>query len=87
VRAFLENHLFVLFTAFGGPWGMLWIFFVIVIFIMHQKNAFGQKIFQISCPYPKVPFWQFFNFAKNGLLNPGMKFKKIFGQKHSFKAL
>ena len=32
--------------GFGQPWDMLWIFFLIVIFIMLQKNAFGQKKFK-----------------------------------------
>ena len=32
--------------------------FVSAIFIMLQKNAFGQKKFQISCKGSKVPFWQ-----------------------------
>jgi hypothetical protein len=35
----------------------------------------------------KVPFWQFFNFAKMALLNPCMKIENFFGQKHSFEAL
>jgi hypothetical protein len=47
--------------------------FVSAIFIMLQKNAFGQKIFLNSCTGSKVPFWQFFNFAKMALLNPCMK--------------
>ena len=54
---------------------MLWIFFLIAIFIMLQKNAFGQKFFQISCTGSEVPFWQFFNFAKVAPLNPCMKFE------------
>ena len=33
---------------------MLWIFFLIAIFIMLQKNAFDQKKFQISCTGSKV---------------------------------
>ena len=28
---------------FGGPWDMLWKIFLIAIFIMLQKNTFGQK--------------------------------------------
>ena len=44
--------------GFGGPWDMLWIFFLIGIFIMLQKNTFGQKKIQISCMGSKVPFWQ-----------------------------
>ena len=44
--------------GFGGPWGMLWIFFLIAIFITLQKNAFGQKKFQISCTGSKEPLWQ-----------------------------
>ena len=35
---------------------MLWIFFLIVIFIMHQKNAFDQNKFQISCTGLKFSF-------------------------------
>ena len=53
VRAFSENPPFCIFyyinPVIGGPWGILWIFFLLAIFIMHQKNAFGQKKFQISC--------------------------------------
>ena len=33
-------------------------FSFIAIFIMLQKNGFGQKKFQISCTGSKVPFWQ-----------------------------
>ena len=73
--------------GFGGPWDKLWIFFLIPIFIMLQKNAFGQKKFWISCTGSKVPFWQKWKIAKMALLNPCMKFKKFFGQKHSFEAL
>ena len=73
--------------GFGGPWGMLRIFFLIAIFIMLHKNAFGQKKFQISCTGSKVPLWQFFNFAKVALLNLCMKFEIFFDQKHSFEAL
>ena len=73
--------------GFDGPWVMLWIFFLIAIFIMLQKNAFGQNVFQILCTGSKVPFWQFFNFAKMALLKLCMKFKISFGQKHSFEAL
>ena len=73
--------------GFGGPWGMLWIFFLNGTFIMLQKNTFGQKKFWISCTGSKVPFWQFFIFAKMTLLNPCMKFKNFFGQKRSFEAL
>ena len=60
---------------------------LIAIFIMLQKNNFGQKKFRISCTGSKVPFWLFFIFAKMALLNPCMKFKNFFGQKHSFEAL
>ena len=60
---------------------------LIAIFIMLQKNIFGQKNFWISCTGSKVPFWQFFNFAKMALLNLCMKFKIFFGWKHSFEAL
>ena len=44
---------------FGGPWNILWILFLIVIFILLQKNDFGYKKFQISCTGSKVPFWDF----------------------------
>ena len=73
--------------GFGGPWDMLWKIFLIAIFIMLQKNTFGQKNFWISCTGSKVPFWQFFNFAKMALLNLCMKFKKFFGQNNYFDAL
>ena len=46
--------------GFGGPWDMLWKFFLTAISIMLQKKAFGQKRFQISCTGSKVPFWQKF---------------------------
>ena len=72
---------------FGGPWGMLWVFFVNGTFIMPQKKSFGQKIFWISCTGSKVPFWQNGKIAKMALLNRCMKFKSFFGQKTSFKAL
>ena len=73
--------------GFGGPWGKLWIFFPNGIFIMLQKNTFGQKIFQISCTGSKVPFWQFFNFSKMALLNRCMKLEIFFDHKYSFEAL
>ena len=73
--------------GFGRLWDMLRKIFLIPIFIMLQKNAFGQKIFWISCTGSKVPFWQKWKIAKMALLNRCMKFKKIFGQKHSFEAL
>ena len=34
--------------GFGGPWDMLWIFFLIAIFIILQKNVLGQIFFQIG---------------------------------------
>ena len=43
--------------------------------------------FLISCTGSKVPFWQNGKIDKLALLNPCMKFKKIFGQKTSFEAL
>ena len=73
--------------GFGGPLDKLWIFFLVAIFIMLQKNAFGQKKFWISCTGSKVPFWQFFNFSKMALLNRCMKFEIFFDQKFSFEAL
>jgi hypothetical protein len=60
---------------FGGPWDMLRKKFLIAIFIMLQKNAFGQKKIRISCKCSKVPFWQNWKIAKMALLNPCMKFK------------
>ena len=56
---------------------MLWIFFLIVIFILFQKNAFGQKQFQISCMSSKVPCWNDRKIAKIG----------SFSQNNSFEAL
>ena len=44
--------------------------FLIVIFILLQKNAFGPINFQLSCMGSKVPFWQFFIFFQNGTLEP-----------------
>ena len=73
--------------GFGGPWDMLGIFFVNVIFITLQKKSLGQKKFWIPCTDSKVPFWQFFNSGKMTLLNPCMEFKFILGQKTSFEVL
>ena len=73
--------------GFGGPWGILWIFFLNGTFIMLQKNTFGQKKIRISCTGSKVPFWQFFIFSEMALLNRYMKFEIFFGQKYSFEAL
>ena len=91
MRAFFRKSPFCTFSCinpgFGGPWDKLWLFFLVPIFIMLQKNAFGRKIFWISCTGSKVPFWQFFIFAKMALLNPCMKFKFFFAQKASFEAL
>ena len=64
--------------GFGRPWDKLWIFFLIPIFKMLQKNDFGQKFFWISCTGSKVPFWQKWKIGKMALLNPCMKFKKYF---------
>ena len=44
--------------GFGGPWVMIRKKILIAIFIMLQKNNFGQKKFWISCTGSKVPFWQ-----------------------------
>ena len=71
----------------GGLWCMLWIFFLIGIFIMLQKNTFSQKNFQISCTGSKVPFWKNCQIAKMALLNRCMKFEIFFDQKYSFEAL
>ena len=67
--------------GFGGPWDKLWIFFLIPIFIMPQKNAFGQKKFWISCTGSKVPFWQNWKIAKMVLLSPWLEFENSFSQK------
>ena len=42
--------------GFGGSWGMLWIFFLIGIFIMLQKNTFGKKKFKFHAPVQKCHF-------------------------------
>ena len=76
-----------IYPGFGGPWGMLWIFFLNGTFIMLQNNTFGQKKFWVSCTSSKVPFWQFCNFSKMALLNRCMKFKFFFDQKYPFEAL
>ena len=63
---------------------MLWIFFLIVIFIMLQKDAFGPKKFSIfifnkliihSIPDRnqsklKLPFWKNFKNGQNGTFEP-----------------
>ena len=45
-EGFLEKRLFCTFSSinseFGALWGILWIFFY-CLFMMLQKNAFGQK--------------------------------------------
>ena len=64
-----------IYPGFGGPWGMLWIFFLNGTFIMLQKKTFGQETFWISYMGSKVPFWQKWKIAKMALLNPCMKFK------------
>ena len=43
-----------------------------------SKEVFWSKKFWISCTGSKVPFWQFFFFAKMALLNPCMKFKNTY---------
>ena len=47
VKAFFRKSPYCTFycinPGFGRPWGMLWIFFFTAIFILLQKNAFGQK--------------------------------------------
>ena len=50
--------------GFGEPWGMLWIFFLIGIFIMLQKNTFGQKKFKFHAPVQKCHFGNFSIFPK-----------------------
>ena len=60
--------------GFGGPWGMLWIFFVNGILIMSQKNTFGQKkkikfhALVQKCRFgksEKLPKWHFWTGAWN----------------------
>ena len=63
--------------GFGGPLEKLWILFLVAIFIMLQKNAFDKIFFWNSCTGLKVPFWQFFNFAKRALLNLCMNFNNF----------
>ena len=46
---------------FGGPWDMLLIFFLIAIFIMLQKNAFGKKMSNVMQGFISVIYRQFFN--------------------------
>ena len=53
-----------IYSGIGRPWVMLRKKILIAIFIMLQKNTFGQQKFWISCTGSKVPIWQFFNFAK-----------------------
>ena len=52
-----------------GPWDVLWIFFLIVIFIILQRNAFGQNNFQISCTSSKVHFEKKNKNCQNGNLD------------------
>ena len=40
---------------FGWPWDKLWLFFLIAIFIMLQKNVFGTRKNQISYMGLKLP--------------------------------
>ena len=49
---------------FGGPWDMLLIFFLIAIFIMLQKNAFGKKNFKFHARVQKCHFSNFSIFPK-----------------------
>ena len=53
--------------GFGGPLNMLWNLFLIAIFIMLQKKDFGKEKLKFSCTGSKVPFCQFFIFAKMAL--------------------
>ena len=66
--AFLENPLFVLFPALilalADPGACYEYFFLIGIFILLQKNTYGQKGFQPSCTGSKVPFGNFSIFQK-----------------------
>ena len=55
-------------------------------YLMALIFGFCGATFQISCTGSKVPFRQFFFFAKMALLNLCMKFEIFFGQKHSFEA-
>ena len=45
-----------LYPEFGGPWDMLGIFFVNVIFIMLQKKSFGQNFFEFHAQVQKCHF-------------------------------
>ena len=67
-EGFLRKSPFCTFSCinpgFGGPWDMFWIFFLIDIFILLQKNTFGQK--SSNCMYgfkstilEKLPKWDF----------------------------
>ena len=67
--------------GFGGPWDMLGICFVNVIFITLQKKSFGQKNVWIPDMGSKVPFCQNWKIAKMALLNQCMEFKFFLGQK------
>ena len=50
--------------GFGGPWDMLGIFFVNVIFITLQKKSFGQKKFEFHAQVQKCHFGNFSILAK-----------------------
>ena len=71
--------------GFGGPWDMLQIFFLIVIFIILQKNAFGQKCFKFHARIQNT-ILAIFNFFQNSTFEC-IKFEFIFCQKHSFEAI
>ena len=90
-ESFLRKFQSSIFTdldlGFGGPWAMLRIFFVKVIFILLQKKSFGQKTFEIPCTGARVPFWRFFNCGKMEILNSCMEFKKKISWKTFFEAL
>ena len=50
--------------------------FLIGIFIMLQKNTFGQKKIQISCTGSKVPFWKKLKNSQDPP-NPGFMQEKV----------
>ena len=77
--------------GFGGPWDMLGIFFVNVIFIMLQKNSFGKKIFEKkilnSMHGFKSAILPELKNCQNGTFEPVDEIKKIFWPKHFFSSI
>ena len=70
--------------GFGGPWDMLWVFFLIPIFIMLQKNAFGQKIFLNSMHRFKSAILAKLKNCQNGTFEPVHEIQNFFGPKAFF---